>query len=100
MRRLRSTGPDSAAWRRPKARICRVSPAARSDDWRISSRPFALRIARPQVAQQEAGVALDRGEQIVEVVRHAAGEAAEHLHLLRLSQLALQPLARRRCRGR
>ena len=69
-----------------------MSPAARSDDWRISSRPFALGIAGPEVAEQEAGVALDRGEQVVEVVGDAAGEAAEHLHLLRLGQLALQPL--------
>ena len=35
-------------------------------------------------------VAQDDGEQVVEVVRHAARELAHRLHLLRLAQLLLQ----------
>ena len=42
----------------------------------------------------QAGVALDDGEQVVEVVRDARGELADGLHLLRLPELVLemQPL--------
>ena len=36
------------------------------------------------------GVAVDHREQIVEVVRDAAGEKAHGLHLLRLTQLRLE----------
>ncbi len=42
--------------------------------------------------QQELGIADDDGEQIVEVVRHAAGELTHGLHLLRLRELRLQRL--------
>ena len=41
--------------------------------------------------QQQRGVAADRGQQVVEVVRDAAGEAADALELLRVQQLVLQP---------
>ena len=49
--------------------------------------------AQPRVgvaADQKLAVAGDRGQQVVEVVRDAAGEAADRLHLLRLAQLYLQ----------
>ena len=36
---------------------------------------------------QELAVAGDRGEEVVEVVRDAAGEPADRLHLLRLPKL-------------
>ena len=35
-------------------------------------------------------IAADRGQQVVEVVRDAAGEPADRLHLLRLAQLVLE----------
>ena len=40
-----------------------------------------------------AAVAGDHGQQVVEVVRDAARELADGLHLLRLPELALEPLA-------
>jgi len=45
---------------------------------------------RSQVFLENVGVADDRGQQIVEVVRDAAGEAAERVQLLRLPQLLLE----------
>ena len=39
------------------------------------------------VVEEQLGVAHDRGEHVVVVVRHTAGQAAEALHLLRLEQL-------------
>jgi hypothetical protein len=37
--------------------------------------------------QQQLAASADRGQQVVEVVRHAAGEAADRLHLLAAAQL-------------
>ena len=42
--------------------------------------------------QQEFAIADDDGEQIVEVVRHAARQLADRLHLLRLREFGLQRL--------
>ncbi len=50
------------------------------------------RIARPEAQQQKIAEADHRGQQIVEVVRHAAGELAHRLHLLRLGELRLEAL--------
>ena len=44
------------------------------------------------VGRHELGVAGDDGQQVVEVVRHAAGEPADRLHLHRLRQLFLRGL--------
>ena len=43
-----------------------------------------------EVVAEPVGVAEDRGEQVVEVVRDAAGELADRLHLLALSQAVLE----------
>ena len=60
---------------------------------------FALGIAGPEVAQQEAGVALDRGEQIVEVVGHPRPRSGRAPPSAGLGP-APAPAARgRRCRG-
>ena len=48
------------------------------------------RIARLMAHQKEFAIADDDGEQIVEIVRHAAGELAHRLHLLRLREFRLQ----------
>ena len=40
-------------------------------------------------------MAVNDGEDVVEIVRDAAGELADGLHLLRLAQLLLQPPLRR-----
>ena len=47
--------------------------------------------------QHDLGVADDRGQQVVEVVRDAAGQAADRFHLLRVAQLLFedQPLGQR-----
>ena len=53
------------------------------------------RVALAHAVQREPGVAQDHGEQVVEVVRHAAREAADGLHLLRRPELLLELLALR-----
>ena len=47
-------------------------------------------IGRPVVGQEQIRIADDGGEHVVEVVRDAAGELADRLHLLRLRELRLQ----------
>ena len=49
-------------------------------------------IARLMAHQKEFAIADDDGEQVVEVVRHAARELAHRLHLLRLGEFGLQRL--------
>ncbi len=48
------------------------------------------RIGRPVVGEQQIGEADDGGQHVVEVVRDAAGELADGLHLLALRELLLQ----------
>ena len=49
--------------------------------------------ARGGLLDEHLGVAQDASEDVVEVVRDAAGEAADRLHLLRLPQPLLEPRA-------
>ena len=63
-------------------------PAARSTSVRSSPPPGRIRRQPPL---DEAEIADDGGEQVVEVVRDAAGEVADRLHALRLDQLLLRP---------
>ncbi len=57
-----------------------------------------LRGTRGRVIQlghrQQRGVAVNDGEDVVEIVRDAAGKLADGLHFLRLAQLFLQPSLR------
>ena len=53
------------------------------------------RIARPQLLQHQGGVPFDYGQQIIEIVRHAAGQSADRLHLLRLPQMVFELLTLR-----
>ena len=82
------------SWRRLKVSNCRVSPAARSAACAIC---WAERAAvSSQIGRREQrGVAVNDGENVVEIVRHAAGELADGFHFLRLAQLLLQPFLRR-----
>ena len=48
------------------------------------------RIRRPVVHQQQVRIAEDALQHVVEVMRHAAGQLADGLHLLRLGELRLQ----------
>ena len=57
--------------------------------------PAADALLALDAAQREIEIADDRGEQVVEVVRDAAGEAADRFHLLRLAQRFLGRLAPR-----
>ena len=57
----------------------------------LERRPVRMR--RRDLAEDDVGVALHDGEQVVEVVRDAAGEPADRLHLLRLQELLLELLA-------
>ena len=50
------------------------------------------RIARPVRLQKKIGEADDRRQHVVEVVRDAAGEVADRLHLLSLRDAALEHL--------
>ena len=49
-------------------------------------------VGRPVVANQEVGRHHDGAKHVVEIVRDAAGERSDHLHLLRLGELVLQAL--------
>jgi len=42
------------------------------------------------IGEQEIGIADDRGQHVVEVMRNAAGELADGLHLLALHEVLLQ----------
>ena len=72
-----------------------MRPSARSPARRICSTSGAGRAAGAQPALEQLRVAEDGGEEVVEVVRHAAGEAADGLHLLRLPHLLLKEPAHR-----
>ena len=85
--------PAAAAtcWRL-NASSCRVSAARALGRVRISSTSLAhadRRVGRA-ASSSELAVAEDDRQQVVEVVRDAAGELADRLHLLRLAQLLLE----------
>jgi hypothetical protein len=48
------------------------------------------------IGEQKVGIADDRGQHVVEIVRHAAGELTDRLHLLRLGEVLLKGLLLRR----
>ena len=54
---------------------------------------FAPRVAFGQLGEQQLAVARDGRQQVVEIVRDAAGQPAHGLHLLRLQELLLEPTA-------
>ena len=74
---------------RLKASSWRVSAAARLRGALDLLDVRAARIAGVEAVEEQVRVAEDRGQHVVEVVRDAAGEAADRLHLLRLAQLHL-----------
>ena len=80
-----STGWASSAWRRAKASRRWVSAAAALGALHGAvDQPFDRRIVRQPLAQQ-LEIAVIGGQQVVEVVRHAAGQLADRFQLLRLS---------------
>ena len=70
----------SSWWVRPAARSARLPDL-------LGVRPSG--IGRVERLQQDVGVAADDGEQVVEVVRDAAGQPADGVDLLGLAQLLL-----------
>ena len=66
----------------------------------VGQRPVDRDRPGSHVVQHRLGVAEDDRQQVVEVVRHAAGQPADRLHLLRLPQLLLEAGAAARGRGR
>ena len=76
-------------WRLLNASSWRVSPAARSAAFTISSASLRRSSPGSRFVNEHLGVAMDGHQQVVEVVRDAAGEPADRLHLLRLPQLLL-----------
>jgi len=48
------------------------------------------RLLRPEPREDELGPSRDHGQEVVEVVRDAAREPPDGLHLLRLAQLLLE----------
>ena len=87
-----SSGLGSSTWRRLNASSCLVSSAARCAARSICSTSRALRLSARQALLEDRAVAEDHRQEVVEVVRDAAGEPAERLHLVGLAQLALEPL--------
>ena len=47
-------------------------------------------IGRPVIDEQQVGIADDRGQHVVEIVRDAAGELTDRLHFLALREIFLQ----------
>ena len=75
---------------RANAIIRRTSSAPCSAAWRIWSTISLLALVERQPAFEQVKAAEHRGEQVVEVVRDAAGQLADRIHLLRLDQLAFE----------
>ena len=91
---LSDTTCGDSTWRRLNARSCCVSPAARSAAAAIASAFAAQRLVVGHLLEQPAGLPADHHQQIVEVVRDAAGEPADRFHLLRLTELLFELLVR------
>ena len=86
---FRSSTRGCSTCRRLNASSWPVSAAARAAAFLISS-AWRRSWLVLEAVDQELAVAGDRGQEVVEVVRDAAGEAADRLHLLRLAQLRLE----------
>ena len=85
--------PRLSAWRRAKAsRRCVSGGAALGALRGAVDQAFRDGIVRQPLAQK-LEIAQHRGQQVVEVVRHAAGELADRFQLLQLAQLVLGAVA-------
>jgi len=54
---------------------------------------FAQAIIRAELLHHQIAVTHDDGDDVIEVMRHAAGELADHFRLLGFDELRLQPPA-------
>ena len=87
---FRSTSFGSSTCLRLNASSCCVSAAARWPAFWISSRSARSGSSARRSLEQQLGVAENRRQQVVEVVRDAAGQPADALDLLRLRQPLLE----------
>src|SRR6185437_13842874 len=95
-RRSIASTPDSVSFTL-STRGCSTCCRLKASSWRVSvadlldvAAVFVRRIVGGMVGEKQRGVALDHREHVVEVMRHAAGELADRVHLLRLPQLRLE----------
>ena len=77
----------SSTWRRPNASSWRVRSAARSAAFAISSMSASC-CGSCERRAEHAAVAADHEQDVVEVVRDAAGELADRLEALGLARAA------------
>ncbi len=75
-----------------RQQLPREADGARSAAFQDLGEQLAVRIAGVEAIEHQLAVAVDHREQVVEVVRDAAGQPADRFHLLRLTELLLQPL--------
>ena len=87
----RSSGSRLGWSLRPKVRICRTRSRARSRGL-LDDGEALVRSAEPRrhLLERDLRAAHDGRQQVVEVVRHAAGEPADGLQLLGVPQLLVQ----------
>jgi hypothetical protein len=88
----KSTDSGLSSWRRENASSRCVSAAPRWRPARHFAAAAALRVLGQALLQQRQ-TAEHRHQQIVEIVRDAAGQPADGVHLLRLEQLRERGLA-------
>ena len=84
---LMSARSGCSGWRRAKASSRRVRSAPRSADSSASRTSSSVTGSSGADLAQHVEIADDDRQQVVEVVRQTAGELADRLHLLRLTQL-------------
>ena len=87
IRRPRLTTFGARGCRRPKARSCEASFDPARDRWQCSLQPlFGPQIPATSL-RQKLQIAADDLQDVVEIVRHAAGEFSHSLHFLRLAEV-------------
>ena len=94
---FRSMTFGCSTWRRLNASICLREVGGAHRGARDLFGVGAALVLRIERVQHDLGVADDRRQQVVEIVRDAAGQAADRFHLLRVAQLFFehQPLGHR-----
>ena len=88
-----STAATLSVCLRLNARSWRVRIGARFEALRISIEIVTDRFVGADLVEDHLGVSDDRGQQVVEVVRDAAGQTADALELLRLPEPGLEGVA-------
>ena len=98
--RPRLTTFGASGCRRPNASSCDASFEPRDNRRDRRLQPLLGPQIASDIPDEQLKVAADDLQDVVEVVRHAAGQLADGLHLLRLAQLRLGLVRARRWRSR